>query len=107
MFNVRELDSSKIRLGSIFLDEFISQISAKMNGLKLKDMINYLSAESSEELYISQDEEWYYSEDSEEKINRITKDIESLEVNRLYDYKPLRQAPKIKNYYPKPTYADL
>ena len=44
---------------------------------------------------------------SEEKINRITKDMNNLEVNRLYDYKPLRQAPRIKNYYPRPTNADL
>ena len=33
--------------------------------------------------------------------------MDNLEVNRLYDYKPLRQAPRIKAYYPRPTYADL
>ena len=78
-----------------------------MTSFNLKDMINYLSAESSEELCISQDEEGYYSEDSEEEINRITKNMDNLEVNRLYEYKPLRQTPRIKNYYPRPTYADL
>ena len=50
MFNVHELDSSKIKLGPIFFDKFISQISAKMTSLNLKNMINYLSAKSSEEL---------------------------------------------------------
>ena len=78
-----------------------------MTSLKLKDMINYLSAKSSKELCTSQDEKEYYSEDSKKKINPITKDMDNIEVNRLYDYKPLRLALRIKNYYPRPTYTDL
>ena len=53
MFNIHELDSSKIKLGPIFFNELISQINANMTFLNPKDMINYLSAKSFEELCIS------------------------------------------------------